>query len=126
MFPGRTSVETQAMLTKVIDNPEVRIEQRIKDKPIAQVPPLNPAIVGPMERLSAKYFPGVLFTPAISTGATDGVYLEALGIPVYGVPGPWANADGNGIHGLNERIEIAALHTGRDYLFDLVKELSSK
>jgi len=25
--------------------------------------------------------------PSMSTGATDGIYLEAIGIPVYGAPG---------------------------------------
>ena len=53
---------------------------------LAQVPALDPAIVGPMEKLSAKYFPGVPVIPSMSTGATDGLYLSAVGIPTYGVP----------------------------------------
>ena len=74
-----------------------------------------------MRRLVARYFPGVPFIPTMSTGATDGVYLEAVGIPTYGAPGLWADPDSNGVHGLNERIETHALLTGRDFLFDLVK-----
>ena len=121
MFPGRTADETQAALVKAIDDPKVTIEQRVKDKPMAKSPPLDPAIVGPAEQLSAKYFPGVPMIPSISTGATDGVYLEAVGIPVYGVPSVWTDPDGNGVHGLNERVEAKALYTARDYLYDLVK-----
>ena len=60
--------------------------------------------------------------PAMSTGATDGLYLSAVGIPTYGVPGIWGDPDGNGAHGLNERIEVRSLYVGRDYLYDLVKE----
>jgi acetylornithine deacetylase/succinyl-diaminopimelate desuccinylase-like protein len=60
-------------------------------------------------------------TPVMSTGATDGIFLEAIGIPVYGVPGIFGEADGNGAHGLNERIRVRSLYEGRDYLFDLVK-----
>ena len=121
MFPGRTAEETRNALVAAIANPAVNVEFRTPGKPVAMTPPLDPAIIGPMRRLVAKYFPGVPFMPTMSTGATDGVYLEAVGIPTYGAPGLWGDPDSNGMHGLNERIEIASLLTGRDYLFDLVK-----
>lgn len=124
MFPGRTPAETQAALEAAIGNPAVTVAQRVKGKPIAKSPPLDPAIVGPMEQLSAKHFPGVPVVPSLLTGATDGLYLAAVGIPTYGVPGLWGDPDGNGAHGLNERIEVKSLYAGRDYLFDLVKVLS--
>jgi acetylornithine deacetylase/succinyl-diaminopimelate desuccinylase-like protein len=60
----------------------------------------------------------------MATGATDAIFFGASKIPVYGVPGIWLDPDYNGIHGLNERIEIKSLMTGRDYLFDLVKALA--
>jgi len=37
------------------------------------------------------------------------------------VPGIFYDADGGGIHGLNERIRVKSLYDGRDYLFRLVK-----
>ena len=121
MFPGRTSEETRAALIAAIGNPDVTVELRQKNKPIAQVPALDPAIIGPMKQLSARYFPGVPVIPTMSTGATDGLYMSAVGIPTYGVPGIWGDPDGNGVHGLNERIEVQSLYTGREYLTDLVK-----
>ena len=57
----------------------------------------------------------------MSNGYTDATFLGAAGIPTYGVPGAWADPDGNGAHGLNERIEARSLFVGRDYLFDLIK-----
>ena len=71
---------------------------------------------------SAKHFPGVPVIPTMSTGATDALYLR--GIPVYGVPSVWGDPDGNGTHGLNERVEAKALYTARDYLFDLIKAIA--
>lgn len=124
MFPGRTADETQAALAQVIGDPEIKIEQRVKGKPIAKSPPLDPAIVKPVETLAARYFPNVPVIPAMSTGATDGLYLSAVGIPVYGVPSVWTDPDGNGTHGLNERVEAKALYTARDYLHDLVRTLA--
>jgi acetylornithine deacetylase/succinyl-diaminopimelate desuccinylase-like protein len=126
MFPGRSSDETQAMLAGAIGNPDVKIEQKVRGKPIAKAPPMTPALIGPMEQLAAKRWPGVPVIPTMSTGATDGVYLAAVGIPTYGVPGTWGDPDGNGTHGLNERMEVRALMEGRDYLYELVKVLSGK
>lgn len=54
-------------------------------------------------------------------GATDGIFLEAIGIPVYGVPGGWGDPDGNGAHGLNERRSVRSVYVGRDFLTDLIK-----
>jgi acetylornithine deacetylase/succinyl-diaminopimelate desuccinylase-like protein len=121
MFPGRTVEETQAALTAAIGDSKLTITPVPPIRPIAKAPPLDPKIMGPVEKLAAKYFPGVPVVPSMSTGATDGIFLEAVGMPVYGVPGPWGDPDGNGAHGLNERIEVKSLYVGRDYLFDLVK-----
>ncbi len=124
IFPGRSPDDVMATLAKVIGNPGISIKRARVDKPLAISPALDPAIIGPMEALSAKYFPGVPVIPSMSTGATDGLYLAAVGIPTYGVPGPWGDPDGNGVHGLNERLEVRSVYVGRDYLFDLVKALA--
>jgi len=124
IFPGHTPAEIKGQLASIIGNPDISIELARKDKPLAKSPPLDPAIIGPMEALSAKYFPGVPVIPSLSTGATDGLYLSAVGIPTYGAPGMWGDPDGNGAHGLNERLEVRSVYVGRDYLFDLVKALA--
>jgi len=124
IFPGHTPAEIQQQLAAAINDPGISIDMARKDKPVAKMPALDPAIIGPMEKLSAKYFPGVPVIPSMSTGATDGLYLSAVGIPTYGVPGAWSDPDGNGVHGLNERLEVRSVYVGRDYLYDLVKALA--
>jgi acetylornithine deacetylase/succinyl-diaminopimelate desuccinylase-like protein len=126
IFPGHSPSEIRAELERVIDDPGIEIAFRRDDKPLAKNPPLDPALIGPMTTLAAKYFPGVPLIPSMLTGATDGVYTGGAGIPTYGVPNLWSDPDGNGIHGLNERVEVKAVYTARDYLFDLVKALASK
>ncbi|MES2120110.1 MAG: M20/M25/M40 family metallo-hydrolase [Pseudomonadota bacterium] len=121
MFPGRTTEETQAAIVAAIGNPAISVEPRVRGKPIAKAPPLDPAVIGPMQAMVAKYFPGVPFLPTMSTGATDSLYLSAVGIPSYGVPGGWGDPDGNGAHGLNERIEVKSVMTARELLTELVK-----
>ncbi len=122
IFPGGTPAQVQAKLAELIGDPGIEIRPARTDKPLAITPAMNPAIIGPMQRLSEKYWPGVPVIPAMSTGATDGLYLSAVGIPTYGVLGIWGDPDGNGAHGLDERMEARALYVGRDYLYELVKE----
>jgi len=121
IFPGETVEQTQATLAKVIGDPGVKITPIPPIRPLASPPPLDPKIIGPAEKLVAKYFPGVPLIPSMSTGATDGIFLEAIGIPTYGAPGGWGDPDGNGAHGLNERRSERSVFVGRDFLTDLVK-----
>jgi acetylornithine deacetylase/succinyl-diaminopimelate desuccinylase-like protein len=121
IFPGETVAATQAALETAIGDAGVKITPVPPIRPLAVPPPLDPKIVGPAEKMVAKYYPGVPLVPVMSTGATDGIFLEAIGIPVYGVPGGWVDPDGNGVHGLNERRSERSVFVGRDFLIDLVK-----
>ena len=124
MFPGRTAEETRAALVKAIGNEGVKIEERVKDKPIAKAPPLDPKIVGPMEALAAKHFPGIPVIPSMSTGATDAVYLGATGIPTYGVSGIFSAPGETNAHGRDEKLRQKALYDGLDFLYELVKQVA--
>jgi acetylornithine deacetylase/succinyl-diaminopimelate desuccinylase-like protein len=121
VFPGETVEGTRAALVAAIGDPGVKVTLVPPVRPTAVPPPLDPNIIGPAEALVGKYFPGVPLVPTMSTGATDGIFLEAIGIPVYGVPGGWGDPDGNGVHGLNERRSVRSVYVGRDFLTDLVK-----
>lgn len=120
IFPGETVDATLAKL-QALAGPKVTVTANAPIRPTAIPPSLDPKIVAPMKAVAAKHFPGIPVLPIMSTGATDGIFLEAIGIPVYGAPGTFIDADGNGTHGLNERIRIKSLYDSRDYLYDLVK-----
>jgi acetylornithine deacetylase/succinyl-diaminopimelate desuccinylase-like protein len=121
IFPGETVESTQVALQSAIADAGVKVSLVPPIRPLAVPPPLDPKVIEPAEKLVAKYFPGVPLVPTMSTGATDGIFLEAIGIPVYGAPGGWVDPDGNGIHGLNERRSVRSVFLGRDFLIDLVK-----
>ncbi|MCP8890251.1 M20/M25/M40 family metallo-hydrolase [Sphingomonas faeni] len=120
IFPGETVDGTLAKL-KELAGAKVTVTANQPVRPTAIPPTLDPKIMGPVTKVAAKHFPGIPILPMMSTGATDGIFFEAIGIPVYGVPGVFIDKDMGGIHGLNERIRVASLYDGRDYLFDLVK-----
>ena len=121
MFPGSTMEDTKARLEAAIGDPGVKLIplQPIRGK--ATPPPLDPKVIGPMEAVAAKHFPGVPLIPGVAAGATDAVYFGPVKMPIYGVPGIFGDDGGNGAHGLNEHMSAKSLYAGRDYLYDLVK-----
>lgn len=121
IFPGHSVDEIRSELAKVIGDEGVNLTAIPPLRPSPPAPPLDPKIMEPAARLAAKYFPGVPVVPSMANGYTDATFLGAAGIPTYGVPGAWGDPDGNGAHGLNERIEVRSLYVGRDYLYDLIK-----
>jgi acetylornithine deacetylase/succinyl-diaminopimelate desuccinylase-like protein len=92
----------------------------------SQAPQLTRAIMAPVERVAAKMWPGTPIIPIMLPGATDGRFLNTAGIPTYGVTGLFGGSDGDGIHGLNERISVAGVMKERDYLFDLITAYAAK
>ena len=120
IFPGEGVEATRAKLQELA-GPKVIVTANAPIRPTAVPPTLDSKIVAPMQAVAARHFPGMPILPLMSTGATDGIFLEAVGIPTYGAPGLFLEPDFNGIHGLDERMRVSALYDGRDYLFDLVK-----
>ncbi len=124
MFPGSTMEATKAELEAAIGDAGVRLTPLppIRGKPAPAA--LDPKVMGPIEAVAAKHFPGVPVIPTMSTGASDAIYLTPVGIATYGVPGFWSGPEGSGAHGLNEHMSVASVYAGRDYLTDLVKALA--
>ena len=126
IFPGHSIESIRDELAKVIGDPGVTITQLAPKRPAPPAPPLDPKIIGPMQTLVDKYWPGLKVIPSMANGYTDATFLGAAGIPTYGIPGMWGDPDGNGAHGLNERMEVRSVYVGRDYMFDLVKAYADK
>jgi acetylornithine deacetylase/succinyl-diaminopimelate desuccinylase-like protein len=87
----------------------------------SQPPPLSAALLDPVRKVAAQIWPGVPVVPTMSTGATDGRYLGAGGVPTYGLSGMFHYPEGSGAHGLNERIRVQSLMEGRRFLYEVVK-----
>jgi acetylornithine deacetylase/succinyl-diaminopimelate desuccinylase-like protein len=121
ILPGHSIAETQAEISAALANPAITIKPIGEPSPTSPAPPLTPAILDPVKAAAAKIWPGVPVVPTLSTGATDGRFTNAAGIPTYGVTGMFTDPDGNGVHGLNERLRVRSLYEGRDFLFELIQ-----
>ena len=121
IVPGESIEDTRQALIRIIGDPGVSVTAKTARGPIGKPAPLDPVVFEPATRLAAEMYPGLPIIPSMSTGASDSIYLSAVGIPSYGAPGILYEADGGGIHGLNEHIRVSSLYKGRDYLYRLVK-----
>lgn len=128
MFPGESVEKVRAQIAERLGDPTISVTPRASENPQtpAPPPPLSPLVYGTAVTLATKHFPGIPLIPTMAVGATDGRYLNAAGMPTYGMPGRFGMPDGNGVHGLNERISVAGVMKERDYLFDLITAYASK
>lgn len=78
-----------------------------------------------LDRLTASMWPGVVVTPEMSTGASDGRILRAAGVPVYGVSGMFGDADDVRAHGKDERMGVKEFYKGVEFLYRFMKALTS-
>jgi acetylornithine deacetylase/succinyl-diaminopimelate desuccinylase-like protein len=122
MFPGQTAEQTRQRLAQVVGDDKVSIEADATSLRTPPPPPLSEAVMGPLRKRGEQFWPGVPIVPFQTTGATDGKYTNAAGIPTYGLTGIFAEANGGGTHGLNERIRVKSLYDARDFLYLLVKD----
>jgi acetylornithine deacetylase/succinyl-diaminopimelate desuccinylase-like protein len=127
IFPGTTVEQVRAKLEELVADPQVKVTTLGARSEVTKAPPpLTPQIMKPIETMAAKIWPGVPIIPVLTAGATDGAFLSPVGIPTYGVTGMFGDPDGNGVHGLNERIRVSSLYNGRDFLYGLVKIYASQ
>ena len=126
MFPGSKVEDVRGALIKAIDDPKVTVTVKEPRSPATPAPKFGPELLKPIQSTTAEIYPGTPVVPFMSTGATDGIYLSAVGIPTYGVTGFFIDPDESNIHGLNERIRVRSLIDGRRFQYKLVKRLADR
>ena len=123
ILPNHSTEEIQSTLVRVLADDKISVTADAPAKP-SPPSPLTPQLVKTIEKLTAKFWPGVPVLPLMSTGATDSLYLRSAGIPAYGHSGLANNIFDVRSHGKDERVNVQAFFTGQEYLYELVKQLS--
>lgn len=121
IFPGEPAEAVRRQLEQLVADPAVKVTQLETRGPSSPPPPLTKAVLGPVEKLAAEFWPGVPVLPILQPGATDGEFLNAAGIPTYGIEPVFLGPDLGNIHGLNEYVSVKSLLEGREFLYRLVK-----
>jgi acetylornithine deacetylase/succinyl-diaminopimelate desuccinylase-like protein len=125
IFPGTTPEQVRHEIERILADPAIAVTIPEVRGPAAISPPLTPAIMGPIEQVAARIYPGLPVVPIQQSGATDAQFTGNAGIPTYGIGALFFEHDFGGIHGLNEKIRVQSLYDGRDFLYDLVQRLGN-
>jgi acetylornithine deacetylase/succinyl-diaminopimelate desuccinylase-like protein len=118
--PGDSIDYVEKTLIETLADGEIKVLRDRADTP-SEPSALSPRVLGPIEKLSKKYWPSIPVIPTMSTGATDGRFLRNAGIPTYGHSGLGTDVFDNRAHGKDERVNVERFYTGHDYLYELVK-----
>jgi acetylornithine deacetylase/succinyl-diaminopimelate desuccinylase-like protein len=68
--------------------------------------------------------PGVPLVPYMGVALYDARFLNNAGIPTYGLSGMFLD-ENPGFHGLDEHIPVNSLYEGQQFLYRVVKALST-
>lgn len=125
VFPNVTADDVRAKIIAAVADTGIAVSAPSAQIPPTQPSPLTPEIMGPVTSITKSMFGDIPVIPFMTTGATDGKYLRAAGIPCYGVSGLFVDPADLRIHGRDERVLQKSLYDSQEFLYRLVKSLSS-
>jgi len=135
IIPGHSSEEVRQELIKIFADPKVTVRYvgsigEVTDKALSREsyppPPLRTDVFGPLEKIVVAMWPGAPVIPSMATGASDGVYTNAAGLPTYGISGIAIDRDDVRAHGKDERLGIDSYYAGVDFYYRYLKAITSQ
>jgi acetylornithine deacetylase/succinyl-diaminopimelate desuccinylase-like protein len=126
LLPGNTITALLAELTKLVNDPQVKLEVQKDAGLAAPDSSLESDFYQAIVKASAEEFGGVPVLPFQSTWATDSAQLRLHNVQSYGlVPFPLTAEDLKRMHGDDERIPAAAFAKGVSLMVRLVKQFAA-
>jgi acetylornithine deacetylase/succinyl-diaminopimelate desuccinylase-like protein len=123
LLPDDNIDHVTSVLKNIINDPQIELISTYAGK-AGPLSPLRKNVLDAVDNITASMWQGVVVTPVMVTGATDGKYLRSAGIPVYGVSGMFGNVDDVRAHGRDERIGVKEFFNGVEFMYRLMKALS--
>ncbi len=124
-LPGETKEEVYARFKKLINDPLIDVlPEPGQDMPATEPSSLTTDLYKAMEKVFVATGKKVAVIPYMSRGATDGAFLRAKGMAVYGVPVFKRDDKPGRAHGNDERIKETTLREGTALLLKVVEEIA--
>jgi len=133
--PGHSAEEIRLKLAEIVADPKVSVKfvgaiggvtEHATNQQAYAPPPLRPDVFEPLEKIVQEMWPGVPVVPSLATGASDGVYTNAAGLPTYGISGTAIDRDDVRAHGRDERMAVKSYYEGVDFYYRYLKALTTE
>lgn len=125
LLPGDTINVLLGELTKLVNDPQVRLEVQPNGGLAAPPSSLESEFYAAISKVAAQEFAGAPVLPYQSPWATDSAQLRLHNVQAYGLwPFPVTDEDLKRMHGDDERISIASFNKGVDLLARIVAEFA--
>ena len=127
IFPGVQPKDVQAQLQALVGpNVEVKPDPNFIGVPTPASPPRADVVGAVTAAIQHFHGPEMRVFPTMSTGASDGSFFRAQGIPVYDIDGSWGISPiDERAHGLDERIPVRAMYDDVLYWEMIMRSLAS-
>jgi acetylornithine deacetylase/succinyl-diaminopimelate desuccinylase-like protein len=135
ILPGHSPEEVRKVLIEVLADPKLTVQyiddngqvhDSASDRRGYPPPPLRAEVMRPLETLVATFWPNIPIVPTMSTGASDGVYTSAAGLPTYNLTGVALERSDERAHGRDERIAADSFYRGSEFFYRYLKAISSE
>ena len=127
IFPGVQPKDVQAELQRLV-GPKVEVmpDPSFLGVPTPASPPRADVLKAVTAAIQRFHGPAMHVYPVMSTGASDGSFFRAQGIPIYDADGSWGiSPDDERAHGLDERLPVRAMYDDVLYWEMVMRSLSS-
>jgi len=133
--PGHSAEEIRLKLAEIVADPKVSVKfvgaiggvtEHATNQQAYAPPPLRPDVFEPLEKIVQEMWPGVPVVPSLATGASDGIYTNAAGLPTYGISGTAIDRDDVRAHGRDERMAVKSYYEGVDFYYRYLKALTTE
>lgn len=132
ILPGHSREKIRTKLVEILADPKIAVKisgdhNSAYANAEAQPPAsLRPELMRAIDSVAAQMWPQAPVVPAMSTGASDGIYTNAAGMPTYGVSGVAIDIADNREHGKDERLRMDSYYNGVVFYYRLLKMLGSQ
>jgi acetylornithine deacetylase/succinyl-diaminopimelate desuccinylase-like protein len=131
IVPGHSSEEIRKELEKVLADPKISVRDLgaiggNTHRRSFPSPPLRPDVFQPLEKVTGNMWPGVPVIPDMATGASDGVYTNAAGMPTYAISGEAIDRDDIRAHGKDERIPVDSFYRAVEFYYRFLQAVTSQ
>ncbi|HVO64128.1 MAG TPA: M20/M25/M40 family metallo-hydrolase [Terriglobales bacterium] len=133
--PGHPLEEIRQTIENAVADPKIKVQFRENDGRILDrgsdrhsysPPPPREEVFNPLKKVASLMWPGIPVPPAMSTGASDGVYTNAAGMPTYAVSGVAYDRDDIRAHGKDERERVDSFYKGVDFYYLFLKAVTQE